>query len=146
MNEYLSDPATINELHKLSEKHPELCGDGVALALKYLENQGEHDIVDDILRGRGRVPAGCMSRKARIEWMRGSNRPELVTMANIIDPYRLPSSTNQYWLARWVKLYVDRGMTPDQAAWKVSKESSAKAPIQDGEARQAYRREFESGQ
>lgn len=137
------DALTIQALHSLTIKYPQHAGDGPQLAIKYLESQGEDDIVEDLLRGRGRVPNGMMSRRARLAWMRKSGRPDLAYIAEVIEQRRTPSATSQYWVARWVKLYVDRGMTPYQASWKVAKASDPKAPIKDGEARKAYAREFE---
>lgn len=137
------DNSTILALHLLAIEYPEHADDGPYLALKYLEQIGEDDTVEDILRGRGRVPDGMMSRRARLAWMRKSGRPDLAYIADVIDQRRTPGVTSQYWVARWVKLYVDRGMTPDQAAWKVAKASDPKAPIKDGDARRAFAREFE---
>ena len=136
------DASTILALHNLAIKYPDHAHDGPYLAIKYLEQQGEDDIVEDILRGRGRVPTGMMSRRARLGWMRSSGRADLKYIAEVIE--QSAKVTAQYWVARWVKLFVDQGMTPDQAAWRVSKLSDANAPIQDGEARRAYAREFET--
>ena len=135
------DNSTILALHLLAIEHPEHANDGPYLALKYLEQIGEDDAVEDILRGRGRVPTGMLSRRDRLAWMRDCGRADLAYIAEVIE--QSTKTTSQYWVARWVKLYVEKGMSPDQAAWKVSKLSDPNAPIRDGEARKAYAREFE---